>query len=252
MKTALTITFLSLFLLVHTAAGTGESLFTHLWSGFSTSLHNRSQMQQHNAAQAAKLLNGIIIPPGARFSFNEVVGTRGSAKGYLEAPMLDSNGNLQDVPGGGICQLSTTIYNAALLAGLQIIERHPHSRTVGYVPPGRDATIASWRKDLKLANPHKTPLMLKVTQQDERLTAAFWSTTEKKFSVELRTEQHLIEPETAVIGNLHGEKAKAQQGAPGYSVTTRRAITLAGETRIEIISEDIYPPPSRLIGVGGP
>ncbi|MDD2335046.1 MAG: VanW family protein, partial [Geobacteraceae bacterium] len=165
--------FLSLFFflfLSSSSAGDCGTFYNHLWGGFSTSLVNRSPEQRGNADRAAMDLNGIIIFPGAVFSFNDNVGARDSMKGYRPAPIINDQGGLSDIPGGGICQLATTIYNAALEAGLEIVERHPHSRSVSYVPPGRDATILTWRKDLKLRNPHSYPLLLRVVVAENRLT----------------------------------------------------------------------------------
>lgn len=220
--------------------------FPHIWSGFSTPLAGRSAEQRHNAALAGKALDGFVIMPGRTMSFNGLVGTRDSVKGYTSAPMIDTDGMLKGTPGGGICQLATTLYNAALLAGLTIAERHPHSRAVGYVPPGRDATIVSWRKDLKLANPHPVPLQLRVTIEDERLTISFRSPVERPFSTDIRTDTIPVEPDTAVITGKSGTTG-LQRGRKGYTVVTRRVTTRNGTISEEIISEDFYPPPSRLI-----
>ena len=225
--------------------------YPHIWSGFATQLAGRSPQQRHNAALAAAVLNGVVIRPGQVFSFNGLVGARDSDKGYVEAPMIDQDGTLLDVPGGGICQLATTIYNAALMAGMKIVERHPHSRSVRYVPPGRDATIVSWRKDLKFMNPHDVPLLLKVELSDGRLTASLRGETVKPFTVELRSDSVMVEPETAVVGG-RSTRGKTQRGGPGYSVVTRRIVTRNGNATEEILSEDFYPPPSRLIADDSP
>jgi len=224
-----------------------ESPFSHIWSGFSTSLANRSAVQRRNAAIAGQSLDNAIIPPGGIFSFNELVGARDRAKGFVPAPHLNSSGTLDDAPGGGICQLASTIYNAGLLAGMKIIERHPHSRAVAHVPPGRDATISSWRKDLKMRNPFPHPLMLRISTNDDRLTASFRSTVTKEFQVEVRSSQIPLEPETVA-----GKNAGAgQPGARGFSTRTWRIIRRNGVETNELISEDVYPAPSRIIAGGG-
>jgi len=224
-----------------------ESPFSHIWSGFSTSLANRSAVQRRNAAIAGQALDNAIIPPGGIFSFNELVGARDRAKGFVPAPHLNSSGTLDDAPGGGICQLASTIYNAGLLAGMKIIERHPHSRAVAHVPPGRDATISSWRKDLKMRNPFPHPLMLRISTNDDRLTASFRSTVTKEFQVEVRSSQIPLEPETVA-----GKNAGAgQPGARGFSTRTWRIIRRNGVETNELISEDVYPAPSRIIAGGG-
>lgn len=242
---------LMLMLIALSSSASAAETYSHLWSGFATPLGGRSPEQRRNVARAAAALNGTVIQPGRGFSFNEIVGARDSDKGYLTAPMIDTDGTLRDVPGGGICQLATTIYNAALLAGMQMVERHPHSRAVHYVPPGRDATIASWRKDLKFMNPHDVPLLLTVELSDGRLTVALRGAREKPFSVDLRSDSVSLEPETAVIsGGRDG--MKAQRGAEGYAVITRRITNRNGIVIEELLSEDNYPPPSRLIADGSP
>ncbi len=229
-----------------------EGGYRFLWSGFSTSLAGRSSMQVHNAGRAARDLDGIIIPPGGTFSFNGHVGSRDSGKGYVRAPMINDLGYLQDIPGGGICQLATTIYNAALYAGMEIIERHPHSRAVSYVPPGRDATIASWRKDLKLRNPHNTPLMLRIRIEDQRVTASFWSTEDKTFQVEIRSDSTPLEPSTATAESAGKTFSAGQKGGKGFSAIITRIARTGGQVREQTISRDFYPPPSNILKGDGP
>lgn len=233
------------------AFGAG-SLYPHLWGGFSTSLAGRSPQQRGNAARAARDLDGMIIPSGGVFSFNERVGARDSLKGYVPAPIINERGGVSDTPGGGICQLATTIYNAALEAGMEIVERHPHSRSVGYVPPGRDATILTWRKDLKLRNPHTVPLTLKVTVGAERLTAGFWSVEARPFRVTILSDILPVEPEAVVSGAGGMPGTVVQHGGRGYSVITRRCLVREGRGTEEILSRDFYPPPSRILAGEGP
>lgn len=220
--------------------------FQHFWGGFATSLVVRTKEQRQNATIAAKEIDGLIIPPGGVFSFNDLVGGREASKGYAKAPFLDSKGILNDTPGGGICQLASTIYNAGLLAGMQVIERHPHSRPVGHVPPGRDATISSWRKDLKLKNISAHPLLLSISLTQNRLASSFKSTVPKPFTAEIKTEQVKITPETII--HKQEKQPLSQQGAHGYSTVTRRVLVENGATTDELISEDFYPAASRLIG----
>lgn len=223
-----------------------EEPFSHLWSGYSTSLNGRSEQQRNNALLAGRDLDGVIIPPGGTFSFNQRVGARDRGKGYAAAPYLTSDGLLVDTPGGGICQLASTIYNAALLAGLEVVERHPHSRAVSHVPPGRDATISSWRKDLKLKNPFPSPLLLRISAEGERLTVSFRSVAGKDFRVEILSEQLVLEPQSVT-----GRGGKRQNGGAGFSTSTWRVTEKGGVKSRELLSEDIYPAPSRIIAGGG-
>lgn len=243
-RLTLLIILLPLALAIHATAG--DNPFPLIWSGFSTSFAGRSPEQRHNAALAGRYIDGSIIPPGGVFSFNELVGGRSRGKGYDSAPFLTSDGLLQETPGGGICQLASTVYNAGLLGGLEVVERHPHSRTVLHVPPGRDATIASWRKDLKLRNPFPHPLQIRISSDDKRLTVSLRSSLEKNFSVEIKTGQVSLEP-LAVAGKT----TQGQKGGRGFSTSTWRLTRKDGMEGEELLSEDVYPAPSRIIAGDG-
>lgn len=233
------------------AAEAGDS-YAYLWGGFATTLVDRSPEQVNNAGRAVMDLNGIVIAPGGEFSFNDRVGARDASKGYLPAPIINARGGLSDIAGGGVCQVATTVYNAALEAGMEIAERHPHSRSVGYVPPGRDATILTWRKDLKLRNPHPFPLQLKVAVREKRLTAGFWSVTGKTFRVDISSEVIPVEPETVVSGYAGQSGETVQSGQRGFSVVTRRRMVMEGAVREEVLSRDFYPPPSVIVRGAAP
>ncbi len=112
-----------------------------------------------NIEMVAVHFEGVVIQPGEILSFDEITGPRTYAEGYLAAPMY-RDGRVEMSPGGGACQVSTTLYNAALLAGLEIVERFPHGRPCGYVPYGRDATIAYGSVDLKFRNTLNHPIIL--------------------------------------------------------------------------------------------
>src|SRR5690349_13198224 len=110
-------------------------------AGYATSLQGRTHGQRHNAELAAAALDGKTIAPGAVFSFNQTVKSWSLDEGYVKAP-VSFDGELVRAYGGGVCQTSTTLYNAALLAGLPILERHPHVFRPQYITPGRDAAVA--------------------------------------------------------------------------------------------------------------
>jgi len=246
----LTTAIISILLLCGSYQSYGSEAFSHIWGGFSTSLQLRSDQQRHNTATAARDLDRMIIAPGETFSFNGRVGARDPGKGYQAAPIITAAGLLQDIPGGGICQLASTIYNAGLLAGMLVVERHPHSRTVGHVPPGRDATIASWRKDLKLKNPHPYPLQLRIALNQNRLTTSFYGPIPKPFTTKILVNRTRLVPDTVVV--TAPTNAPQQQGASGFSTETRRIIKENGQVRDELISQDIYPAPSRVLAGPNP
>lgn len=107
---------------------------------YATYFNSRNQNRSANIMLSARALNNYVVFPGERFSFNQTVGKRTSEKGYMRAPVI-VRGELYEDIGGGICQVSSTLFNAADRAGMKIVERYSHSRSVRYVPPGRDATV---------------------------------------------------------------------------------------------------------------
>lgn len=112
-----------------------------------------------NLRLAAEAINGYVIEPGATFSFNEVVGDTTAERGYKETPVLYSSG-LGSSDGGGICQVSTALYIAAVKADLEIVERHPHSVPSDYAPIGLDATIVYGSRDLRIKNNTDFPITI--------------------------------------------------------------------------------------------
>ncbi|MEN9202023.1 MAG: VanW family protein [Thermostichus sp. DG_1_6_bins_120] len=137
-------------------------------SHYVTSLQQRSSSQIHNIRQAAQALDGVYIQPEATFSFNRVVGPRRLERGYLPAPVF-MVAETVDSLGGGICQVSSSLYNAALLAGLEVVERHPHYTAVESVPAGLDATVWYGLADLRLRNPFPWPVRLRVNIRGQNL-----------------------------------------------------------------------------------
>lgn len=129
---------------------------------FATPILDARPSRLHNLEIASRRLTGVQVRPGAVFSFNGLVGADpGPADGYLPAPVIDDNGRKVPDYGGGLCQVSTTIYNAVLAARLPVVERHPHSKPVSYAPKGRDATVYT-DKDFRFRNSRKYPLYLLV------------------------------------------------------------------------------------------
>jgi len=125
--------------------------FTNLRADFSTNISSSSESRKHNIKNALKSLNKIEIAPNEIFSFNKIVGKRTPENGYREAKIIVNNEFVEGV-GGGVCQVSSTLYNSALLAGLEIIEANKHSKQVGYVKYGFDAMVNFGSSDLKFRN----------------------------------------------------------------------------------------------------
>lgn len=124
---------------------------TNLMSDFSTNISTSSTDRKHNIKNALNSLNKIVIPPGEIFSFNKIVGRRTEENGYRQAKIIVNNEFVEGI-GGGVCQVSSTLYNAALLAGLEIVEANKHSKQVSYVKYGFDAMVNFGSSDLKFKN----------------------------------------------------------------------------------------------------
>jgi len=117
-----------------------------------------SGQRYENISLALLSINNQIVWPGETFSFNDVVGPRTPERGYRKAPVIGGDGLGF---GGGVCQVSTTLYNAVLDAGLEVVERHPHSSRVPYVAPGKDATVVFGALDFRFRNNTAHPVIIK-------------------------------------------------------------------------------------------
>ncbi|MFV2047609.1 VanW family protein [Metabacillus sp. YM-086] len=135
------------------------SIKAKLISHYVTYFNSRNMERSHNIKLASEAINNHVIFPGETFSFNAVVGKRTIEKGYLPAPVI-VRGELSEGIGGGICQVSSTLFNAVDRAGVKIIERYSHSRRVPYVPSKRDATVSWYGPDFTFENEHNQPLLI--------------------------------------------------------------------------------------------
>ncbi len=139
---------------------------------FSTTLLDRQRNRRDNIEVATDCINNTLLMPKEEFSFNEVLGRRTKAKGYKKAPIIIKT---EEGPkkgygvGGGICQVSSTLFNAVEKAGLEITERHMHSKGVGYVPKGRDATVVFDSLDFKFRNNRQYPVIIKINLSKNKL-----------------------------------------------------------------------------------
>jgi vancomycin resistance protein YoaR len=124
-----------------------------------TYFNRHNSERSHNISLAAKEINNTVVFPGEIFSFNKTVGRRTREKGYKKAPVI-VRGELSEDIGGGICQVSSTLYNAVDLAGVEIVERFHHSKRVPYVPKGRDATVSWYGPDFIFRNTYNQPLLI--------------------------------------------------------------------------------------------
>lgn len=145
-------------------------------SSYTTYFNQNDVGRCANIQIAASLVDGVTIQPYGEFSFNATVGKRTEEAGFREAKII-VNGEYALGIGGGVCQVSTTLYNAALKSGLQVTEFHPHSLRVGYVAPSRDAMV-SGQSDLKLFNPRAHAVYLSAKVIDGAVKITFYGKNE--------------------------------------------------------------------------
>ena len=141
-------------------------------SAYTTYFDKGDSGRCRNISIATSLIDGVTLQPYGDFSFNTTVGKRTEEAGFQEAKII-VNGEYVLGVGGGVCQVSTTLYNAALKAGLEIVEYHPHSLRVGYISPSRDAMV-SGSSDLKIFNPHAYPVYLSAKVVEGGVCVAFY------------------------------------------------------------------------------
>lgn len=134
-------------------------------ASFSTKIIDYDEDRIYNIRLASQTINSCVLSPGEVFSFNKIVGKREYGKGYKKAAVLVKGKHSEDV-GGGICQLSSTIYNAALKLNLEVIERHTHSGDVHYIPQGQDAAVSYGYQDLKFKNTRSYSIKFKVSVEN--------------------------------------------------------------------------------------
>ena len=145
-----------------------------------------------NIEMAIKRLHGLVIEPGQAFSFNGTVGRRTARRGYLPAPVLFQDKKSIQI-GGGICQVSSTLYNAVLLSDLEVVERHRHSSPITYLPLGLDATVAYGYKDLKFKNTHPFPIRISTDIAEDTLTISILGKEKLSHEIEITTRVTEIE-----------------------------------------------------------
>lgn len=223
-----------------------------LWAEYTTILADIKDRTE-NVRLASSHLDRLFIAPGQEVSFNEVVGPREKDRGFREAKIIVA-GNFEPGLGGGICQVSSTLYNTVLLSGLEIIERHNHSVRIAYVPLGRDATVVYGHKDFKFRNNTEKYLLLRSNLSGLKLTISLYGPGERPSSnVELKSRVIKSYPYSTVFvvdrSLKDGGQKTLLQGQQGYLVESFRLMERDEKAVNELLSRDYYSPQNRLIAV---
>jgi vancomycin resistance protein YoaR len=221
-------------------------------ASYTTRFNPGKRNRTHNLRLAAGYVDKTFIPPGGTFSYNTAIGPRLEKNGYKPAPIFANNEIVQEV-GGGICQVATTTYNAALLSGLDIRARMPHSRPVDYAPRGRDATVYYGQQDLKFSNPLPHPIYLRAKVSGNKVTVWILGNAADKQDVQIvQSKESRIPAGVVKVADPQlppGKEVAVKSGRSGYRVTVVRLMTTPQGKKLESFSS-YYPPQNTVVRVG--
>ena len=215
---------------------------TRLISAFTTYFDSSNFDRAHNIRLAAATVNGTVLAPGEVFSFNGVVGERTADRGFKSAKIIEK-GEFVDGVGGGVCQVSTTLYNAALLAGCQITEFHPHSLAVSYVPPSCDAMVSGTYYDLKFKNSLSEKLYIRAAAGKGYVTFYFYGKSDgAQYSYASRVTGNIPAPE-----EVTDDPSRVKDGRDGILSEGYLTVTRGGRKKTVLYRKDKYLPLTRVV-----
>lgn len=237
-----------------TAAQLESQKITGLLSTYTTRFDASQTARSENVRLAAKGLDGAIIEPNATLSFNQIVGRRTIEAGYKDAFIIV---NGQFVPGlaGGICQVSSTLYNTGLLANLSVTQRANHDLAISYVPLGQDAAVAYPSLDLKFLNNSGGYLLIRTKVSNNLITIELYGKVNPGQEVFISNTIASVIP--AVV-EKHVDETMApgasrveQEGQPGYIVNSTRTVKVNGQVvKTEPLNQSRHKPLARIIAIG--
>ncbi len=235
------------------AAELGNVRFDHVLGWFETRYNRaiRYEARTFNLRLAASKLDGRVLLPGETFDFNEVVGPRDEASGYKVAPVI-AEGELVDGIGGGTCQISGTLHGAAFFAGLEIVERHPHTRPSSYIKMGLDATVVYPTITFRVRNPFAHPVVLHQTVKNGVVRAeVLGPPTDRTVTLIRKIDEALPyeEVERPDAALPEGERVLGQRGIPGFKLHRYRIVRTGTHAVRERWSE-VYPPTPQIVRRG--
>lgn len=217
-----------------------DSLYPDLLAEYSTLYNEANLARSGNIEVSARYINGTVLQPGDTFSFNSVVGERTEERGFAKATVYAFEETHEDF-GGGISQTATTLFNAAVTAGMEITEHHPHRYTVNYMlydgaqSYGNDATVSWGQSDFCFVNSSEYSVMIRMICKNGEITAQIFGTDNGK-----RVELEFSEQEYIAYGTVYRrpEIGKTNRsGQPGRTVAVTRVVSQNGS---EISREKFY------------
>ncbi len=230
-------------------------LFPDLLGTCTTTFNAQNKERSHNVFLAASKINGVVLNSKDIFSYNNTVGPRTGAAGFKSATVYTKEG-MEDALGGGICQVSSALYNAVLYSDLKVVERRNHSYTVSYVRNGLDATVSYGLIDFQFENSMNSPIKIVTYTSGGKHTVSIYGKKENDYKVELYTnvlesypfsEKEVENPELAP-----GERKITQNGAYGYKVLATKVVkdSLGNIIREESLGTNVYNPMTQIVAVG--
>jgi vancomycin resistance protein YoaR len=219
-----------------------------------TTIYGGDPNRIHNVQLVAHLVDGALIAPGEVFSFNGTTGERNAAKGFLEAPVI-INGELQTGLGGGVCQVSTTVFNAAYEAGLPITERTNHALYISHYPLGRDATVNYPDTDLKFVNDTKRWVLLRTFVGSASLTVNLYGAPLERrvesLAAPLVSTGPIPVTKTKDPSLKPGETVVDEDGAPPRKTSVeRRVYSAAGKLLYDATFYSSYTSEPKVVRIG--
>lgn len=223
----------------------GEDAFPNKLASYTTNYDSSNINRDNNIKLASEKLNGSIVNPGEEFSYNKTVGKRTIDAGFKEAKAYAGGKVVLDV-GGGICQLSSTLYNTVLLANLDVTDRHNHYFQTSYVPAGRDATVSWGSLDFKFKNNRKYPVKIIASAGDGVVTVDIYGIKQDDDQIVVIESNvtNIIESKTEYQNDFSLEKGSeviSQNGENGCTSETYKTVLKNGVTVSKtLISKDTY------------
>ena len=237
-----------------TAEKINTELFPHLLATYQTTYTASNISRSHNVSLASQNISNCVLAPGDVFSYNDTVGPRTAERGFREAGVYVGN-KVEQGLGGGICQVSSTLFNAVVLADLEIVYRMSHSLPVSYVPLGRDATVSYGSIDFKFANNTGEPIKIIASAVNGRNTVSIYGTKKNPDrTISITTEctavyppnVEKIEDPTLPVGTVEVE----EKGAQGSSHITYKIIKENGTSKTEVLTRSTYQATDRVERIG--
>lgn len=217
-----------------------EKLFNDTLGTYTTNFSTSSANRAYNVSLASDSINDVVLMPGEEFSYNNTIGNPNAERGYKIAGIYE-NGKTSEGVGGGICQVSSTLYSAVLYADLEIVERHNHSLTVPYVPNGQDATVSYGVIDFRFKNNTEYPVKVLSTTSNRNLKVSIIGTEYEpertvKISHQLISTTTPVDEEKVDETLPAGTRKVVSKGKNGCVVDTYKTIL---ENGVQVSSEKI-------------